>query len=124
LEKYLDPEDRIQATEDSNSKWPELNQLRLRASKCTNPPFERLLKSTTTNDLTTVGTSTSPLLEKVVVTGEPAFLANDATSQFSTDTNPMNQVGNSSTSTSSLALSRLRGISSRSIRNLYSGSED
>ncbi|CAO3639086.1 unnamed protein product [Mucor hiemalis] len=124
LEKYLDPEDKIQITEDSSVKWPELSQLRSRALKISHPPFERLLKSSTTNDISTVGTSTSPLLEKVVVNGEPALPTHESTPKFSLKDNPMDQTGDSSTSTSSLALSRLRGISSRSIRKLYTGAEE
>ncbi|KAL7319572.1 hypothetical protein PS15m_002699 [Mucor circinelloides] len=106
LEQYLDPEDRILATNDINSKWPVLNQLRIKASKSTDVPLlERYISST--SDMTTVGTSTSPLIEKVIVTGEPA-IANGQHMQ--TDTS-----NTRSTSTSSLALNRLRGLSSKSI---------
>jgi hypothetical protein len=126
LEKYLDPEQRIQTSEDHNSKWPELDKLRTRALRSTAPPFDRLKKPTTTNDLTTVGTSTSPLLEKVVVTGEPAFSSsNDINAVMDTNNveiDPTNNTGASS-STSSLALSRLRGLSSRSIRAMDSSNE-
>lgn len=124
LEKYLDPKDKIQITEGGSVKWPELSQLRSRALKTSHPPFERLLKSSTTNDISTIGTLPSPLLEKVVVNGEPALPAHESTPEFSVDAHPMTQTGASSTSTSSLALSRLRGLSSRSIRNLYTGAEE
>jgi len=100
LEQYLDPEDRILATNDINSKWPVLNQLRIKASKSTDVPLlER--------DMTTVGTSTSPLIEKVIVTGEPAIVDGQHMQIDTSNTR--------STSTSSLALNRLRGLSSKSI---------
>lgn len=106
LEKYLDPEDVIG---NDKNKWPELNELRHRSSKW-NTPYDRLSKSATLSDLTTVGTSTSPLLERVVVTGEPAHPLNPTV-----EPNTENDPAESSTSTSSLALSRLRGLSSRTI---------
>ena len=109
LEQYLDPEDRILATNDINTKWPILNQLRINASKSTDVPLlERFISSA--SDMTTVGTSTSPL----IVTGEPA-MADDAHIQ-----NDPSKVG--STSTSSLALNRLRGLSSKSITKTLSPS--
>ena len=110
LEKHLDPEDRIRFSETNDTSWLELKKLRAQSSKALNP----LLRSATKNDLTTVGTSTSPLLEKIIVAGEPAYHVNEN----DTVLNPMEQVGTSSTSTSSLALSTLRGLSSRSIHAL------
>ncbi|CAO3627990.1 unnamed protein product [Mucor fragilis] len=102
LEQYLDPEDRILATNDINTKWPILNQLRINASKSTDVPLlERFISSA--SDMTTVGTSTSPL----IVTGEPAMADN---SHIQNDPSKAK-----STSTSSLALNRLRGLSSKSI---------
>lgn len=121
----MDPEDRIQISQDHpSSKWPELDKLRINASKSTAPPFDQLKKSTTTNDLTTAGTSTSPLLEKVVVTGEPAaFSLSDEMTRIDSNDSDKNDrnvggVSSSTTQHSSLALSRLRGLSSRSIRAL------
>ncbi|KAG1121725.1 hypothetical protein G6F42_012151 [Rhizopus arrhizus] len=106
LEQYLDPEDRILATNDINSKWPVLNQLRIKASKSTDVPLlERYISST--SDMTTVGTSTSPLIEKVIVTGEPAIVDGQHMQIDTSNTR--------STSTSSLALNRLRGLSPKSI---------
>ncbi|KAI9271162.1 hypothetical protein EDC94DRAFT_555542 [Helicostylum pulchrum] len=109
LEKYLDPEDRMDACD----QWPELKELRHRASKHT--PFDRITKPTTTNDLTIVGTSTLPLLERVIVNGEPAFASssNEDTVEVDTENDP----NATSTSTSSLALSRLKSISSRSLQH-------
>ncbi|KAG2202368.1 hypothetical protein INT47_008839 [Mucor saturninus] len=107
LEKYLDPEDII--GNDENTRWPELSELRHRASKC-NAPYDRLSKSATLSDLTTVGSSTSPLLERVIVTGEPAHPLNQQI-----EPNTEDDPAESSTSTSSLALSRLRGLSSRTV---------
>ncbi|KAI9336660.1 hypothetical protein BD770DRAFT_332052, partial [Pilaira anomala] len=109
IEKYLDSEDRI----DLNEQWPELNELRHRSSKSTHTPFDRLTKSTTTNDLTMVGTSTLPILERVVVNGEPSFTSHEDTDELNTENNP----NTGSSPSSSLALSRLRGISSRSIQH-------
>ncbi|KAL9556449.1 hypothetical protein MBANPS3_001881 [Mucor bainieri] len=106
LEQYLDPEDRILATNDINSKWPILNQLRIKASKSADMPLlERYISSA--SDMTTVGTSTSPLIEKVIVTGEPAIADDPHVQNDPSKTR--------STSTSSLALNRLRGLSSKSI---------
>ncbi|KAI8072011.1 hypothetical protein BDF21DRAFT_82693 [Thamnidium elegans] len=111
LEKYLDPEDRIEASD----KWPELKELRNRASKSTPTPFDRITKPTTTNDLTIVGSSTLPLLERVIINGEPAFASsrNEDTIEVDTENDP----NAASTSTSSLALSRLKSISSRSLQH-------
>lgn len=109
IEKYLEPEDRI----DVNEQWPELNELRHRSSKSTHTPFDRLTKSTTTNDLTMVGTSTLPILERVVVNGEPSFTSHEDADDLNTENNP----NTGSSPSSSLALSRLRGISSRSIQH-------
>ncbi|KAK4516209.1 uncharacterized protein ATC70_011178 [Mucor velutinosus] len=115
LEQNLDPEDRILATKDINSKWPILNQLRTRVSKSADMPLlERYISST--SDMTTVGTSTSPLIEKVIVTREPV-MADDPHIQ----NDPLKM---ESTSTSSLALNRLRGLSSKSITKISSPSHN
>lgn len=103
----MDPEDTIDACD----QWPELKELHHRASKHT--PFDRITKPTTTNDLTIVGTSTLPLLERVIVNGEPAFASSkEDTIEVYTENDP----NATSTSTSSLALSRLKSISSRSLQ--------
>lgn len=116
LEQYLDPEDRISAIKDINSKWPGLNQLRMKASKSTDTPLlERYISST--SDMTTVGTtSTSPLIEKIVVAGEPAN-----TDEPMDNDDPLKT---GSTSTSSLALSKLRGLSSKSLTKPSSSNND
>ena len=116
LEQYLDPEDRILAINDINSKWPVLNQLRMKASKSTDTPLlERYISST--SDMTTVGTtSTSPLIEKIVVAGEPA----NTDEQMDND----DPLKTGSTSTSSLALSKLRGLSSKSLTKPSSSNND
>ncbi|KAI8886475.1 hypothetical protein K501DRAFT_177659, partial [Backusella circina FSU 941] len=88
LEQFLDPDDIAQ----NNDKWPYLKTLSERASKAS-PSFERMIRST---DFAT-GSSTSPLLERVVVTGS----TNDLT-EYS-DEAP------------SKALNHLRGLSSKSI---------
>lgn len=116
LEQYLDPEDRILAINDINSKWPVLNQLRMKASISTDTPLlERYISST--SDMTTVGTtSTSPLIEKIVVAGEPA----NTDEQMDND----DPLKTGSTSTSSLALSKLRGLSSKSLTKPSSSNND
>ncbi|KAF1799001.1 hypothetical protein V8B55DRAFT_1520461 [Mucor lusitanicus] len=114
LEQYLDPEDRVLVTNDIDSKWPVLNQLRIKAAKATDVPLlERYISSA--SDMTTVGTSTSPLIEKVIVTGEPAL---SEAPHFQNDPSKTK-----STSTSSLALNRLRGLSSKSITKTSSHNE-
>lgn len=116
LEQYLDPEDRILAINDIDSKWPVLNQLRLKVSKSTDTPLlERYISST--SDMTTVGTtSTSPLIEKIVVAGEPV----NTDEQMDND----DPLKTGSASTSSLALSKLRGLSSKSLTKPSSSNND
>ncbi|CEP15082.1 hypothetical protein [Parasitella parasitica] len=105
LEQYLDPQDRILAAEPVDSQWPVLQQLRLKSSKSAETPLlERYISSS--SDMTSVGTSTSPLIEKVVVTGESASADEQKDGNDLSKTTP--------TSTSSLALDRLRGLSSKS----------
>lgn len=108
LEQYLNPEDRILAINDIDSKWPVLNQLRIKASKSADAPLlERYISST--SDMTTVGTTSAspPFIEKIVVAGEPAI-----TDEQMDNDDPLKT---GSTSTSSLALSRLRGLSSKTL---------
>ncbi|KAI8637764.1 hypothetical protein BD408DRAFT_424033 [Parasitella parasitica] len=113
LEQYLDPQDRILATEDVGSKWPVLHQLRVNSFKSADTPLlERYISSS--SDMTTVGTSASPLIDRLVVTGEPA----NADEQR--DNN--DRAKTTSASTSSLALDRLRGLSSKSMTNPSSSS--
>lgn len=106
----MDPEDRI----DASDQWSDLKELRSCTSKSTHTPLDRITKSTTTNDLTMVGTSTLPLLERVIVNGEPAF---SSTNEDTTEVDVENDPNAISTSSSSLALSRLKSISSRSLQH-------
>jgi hypothetical protein len=116
IEKHLDPKDRISSSTDPDTKWPELNELRIQAAKSSQmPAFERYI--TSTSDITTVGTSTSPLLERILVTGEPAWTSN---TEFSTENDSQTTIAAvteeeaEAIGGSSSAMSKLRGLSSRS----------
>lgn len=96
LEQYLDPADKVTI---ADSRWPILSELRAQGQKSIeHPSIERYISSS--SEITTVGTSTSPLLEKFILTGGPV----------KEDPPPQ--------STPSLALNKLRGLSSRS--NIFS----
>ncbi|CAO3658366.1 hypothetical protein G6F70_002657 [Rhizopus microsporus] len=104
IEKYLDTEDRITNLE----RWPLLGELYLNALKKTSPSIERLIKSNASEPSTT---AESILQEEIIATGQ---------SVVEKDEEAIDRIANTtqatgSSFTSSLALSRLRGLSSMSI---------
>ncbi|PHZ11614.1 uncharacterized protein RHIMIDRAFT_255624 [Rhizopus microsporus ATCC 52813] len=104
IEKYLDTEDRIANLE----RWPLLGELYLNALKKTSPSIERLIKSNASEPSTT---AESILQEEIIATGQ---------SVVEKDEEAINRIANTtqatgSSFTPSLALSRLRGLSSMSI---------
>jgi hypothetical protein len=117
IEKHLDQKDRISSSTDPDTRWPELNELRIQASKSSQlPAFERYI--TSTSDITTVGTSTSPLLERVIVTGEPAWTSS---TEFNTENDPQTAVALVTEETEpSSAMSKLRGLSSIALQQTFS----
>lgn len=104
IEKYLDTEDRITNLE----RWPLLSELYLNALKKTSPSIERLIKSNASEPSTT---AESILQEEIIATGQ---------SVVEKDEEAIDRIANTTQATGSsfkpsLALSRLRGLSSMSI---------
>ncbi|CAO3701490.1 unnamed protein product [Rhizopus stolonifer] len=101
IEKYLDPEDRITNYE----RWPHLNELYQNCTKKSSSSIESLIKSNSSEPSITLGSfaTTSPLLEDLAETDKQ-----DENSSSDTQ-------ATKSSFTPSLALSRLRGLSSMSI---------
>lgn len=113
IEKHLHPKDRISSSADPDTKWSELNELRIQAAKSSPLPVcERYI--TSASDITTIGTSTLPLLERVIVTGEPARTSNTEI-DVENDLQATIAAVAEDAETSS-AMIKLRGLSSRSIQ--------